>query len=273
MRLVVCLIIAAALCHAQANGDASRLKNPLSSQPQAVELGKSRFSEACAACHGANAQGGRGPNLAQNEHVVHLNDEQFFNTIRHGIPAAGMPAFPLPDTAIWQLVTFLRSLSTPAFLVPVAGDAHAGEAVYRKSKCDSCHMIAGHGGFLGPDLTDVAASSTLKQLRDSLFSPVSNPLDGFAGVTVTLKNGEHITGVAKNYSNYSIDILDDRGSLHLLDMSDVDAVDFATKSLMPDTYAHSLSAEELQNLIAFLSRQAVRPDARLNEKPTPQEVH
>jgi hypothetical protein len=202
-----------------------------------------------------------------------MTDDQLFNTIRRGIPGGGMPAFPLPDNTIWQISAFLRSLSTPAFFIPVAGDVSAGREVYRKAQCATCHKISGQGGFLGPDLTDIAAFQTVKQLRDGIVKPGDKPLDGFAGVTVRLKNGERITGIAKNYSDYSIDILDAAGSLHLLEMSQVQDVKFAAKSLMPDTYARSLSDHDLQDLLAFLTRQTVRPDARLDRNTAVQEVH
>ena len=265
--------LAGIVAFAQADRDAHAAKNPLANEPQAVDAGKARFGEACAACHGANAQGGRGPNLTESDQVRQMTDDQLFNTIRRGVPGGGMPAFPLPDNTIWQIVTFLRSLSTPAFFVPVPGDVKAGEAVYRKEQCSSCHMIFGHGGFLGPDLTDVAASRTVKQLREAITHPDEWPVDGFKSVTVTLKTGDRISGVAKNYSNYSIDVLEANGSLHLLDMSQVKDVRFAPKSLMPDKYGTSLSPEDMQNLIAFLSRQTVRPDALLNQKTAIEEVH
>jgi putative heme-binding domain-containing protein len=273
MRILIYLLVLSSLSFAQADRDAHALKNPLAQQPQAIDAGKSQFGQACAACHGANGEGGRGPNLVQSDHVRRMTDDQLFNTIRRGIPGGGMPAFPLPDTTIWQIVTYLRSLSTPAFLVPVAGDVKAGADIYRAQHCDSCHMISGHGGFLGPDLTDIAASSTVKQLRESLVHPSDNPVDGFTAVTATLKNGDRITGVAKNYSNYAIDILDASGALHLLDMSEVQDLQFAPKSIMPATYTQTLSPTELQNLVAFLSRQTVRPDARIDQKITTGEEH
>src|ERR1700751_1213819 len=133
--------LAGIVAFAQADRDAHAAKNPLANEPQAVDAGKARFGEACAACHGANAQGGRGPNLTESDQVRQMTDDQLFNTIRRGVPGGGMPAFPLPDNTIWQIVTFLRSLSTPAFFVPVPGDVKAGEAVYRKEQCSSCHMI------------------------------------------------------------------------------------------------------------------------------------
>jgi len=45
----------------------------------------------------------------------------------------------------------------------------------------------------------------------------------------------------------------------------------ASKSVMPDTYADSLSGEELTHLIAYLSRQTVRPDARPDQKTSGEE--
>lgn len=273
MRSILCLTACALICGAQASRDARPVTNPLADEPSAVDAGKDGFGEACAACHGANAEGGRGPNLAQSDRLRGMTDDQLFNTIRRGVPGTAMPAFPLPDNTIWQIATFLRSLSTPAFLVPVAGDVTAGREVYRKSECASCHMIYGEGGFLGPDLTDVAAALTVKQLRQSIIKPSDRPVDGFTGVALILNNGDRISGVAKNYSDYSIDVLDSNGKLHLLDLSEVREIKFADKSLMLDTSAHALAEQDLQNLIAFLSRQTVRPGARPDQKQTDHREH
>lgn len=266
MRFFLCSVTSVAICLAQANQQAHAVRNPLGDKPEAVDAGKVRFAQACAACHGANAEGGRGPNLARSDRVRGFTDDELFNVIRRGVPGTAMPAFPLPNNTIWQIAAFLRSLSTPAFLVPIAGDVDAGEAVYRKADCASCHMLYGRGGFLGPDLTDIAASRTVQQLRESILNPSNRPIGGFAGVAIKLHEGTHISGIAKNYSDYSVDVLDANGSLHLLSMAQVQDIKFAHKSLMPDNYAQALSQPEIQNLVAFLSRQVVRPDARPDQK-------
>ncbi len=76
---------------------------------------------------------------------------------------------------------------------------------------------------------------------------------------VTLKNGTRLEGVAKNHSNYSLQLLDDNGKLHLLNTQEIQDIDFRKKSLMPDNYGERLSPEELTNVLAFLSRQAIMP--------------
>jgi hypothetical protein len=54
-------------------------------------------------------------------------------------------------------------------------------------------------------------------------------------------------------------VLDRAGRLHLLVRSDLKSVNVDEKSLMPDDLSRRLSKSEIDDLIAFLSRQSVRP--------------
>ncbi len=188
-----------------------------------------------------------------------LGEQELFHLIRKGIPGTEMPPFPLPDPQIRQLARFVRSLNVPAIESAVAGDVEAGRAVFSgKGSCTSCHMIRGQGGFPGPDLSDIGLSRTLNQLRDSLLDPDAEVPKGFQGVTVTAADGRKIEGIAKNNDNYSIQILDARGGLHLLLKRDLQSVVLHEKSLMPG-YAGRLSEKEIDDLTAFLSQQSIRP--------------
>lgn len=263
MRVFICIFICLAVCLAQSKRDPGEAKNPLAGKAEAIEAGQKRFRAGCAACHGANAEGGRGPNLNESPNLRRMSDEQLFATIRHGIPGTDMPASPMPDSSVWEVAAFVRSLSLPAFLTPVKGNLEAGsELFFGKAQCSGCHMVRGKGGYIGPDLTNIAAMSTDKQLRESILDPSARITPGFTGVTVELKNGNHIQGVAKNNSNYSLQILDANGTLHLLNKQDLKEVEFRKKSIMPDNYGQRLSPEELENILSFLSRQVVRPDAK-----------
>jgi alcohol dehydrogenase (cytochrome c) len=77
-------------------------------QPDIAE-GKKRYEAQCAGCHGADAAGSeRGPSLFRDGAL--RPDEQLRDIIRTGRPAAGMPAFDLPEPAMTQLVGYLRTL-------------------------------------------------------------------------------------------------------------------------------------------------------------------
>src|SRR5207244_3763664 len=123
--------------------------------------------------------------------------------------------------------------------------------------CVSCHMIRGEGGFPGPDLSDIGATRTLRQLRESLLEPSARILPEFRAVTAVTSDGREIRGVAKSYTNYSLGILDAKGELHLLATQDLKKIAFPEKSLMPDDYARRLAPLEIENLLAFLSRQSI----------------
>ncbi|HEX7360948.1 MAG TPA: c-type cytochrome [Bryobacteraceae bacterium] len=245
---------------AQSSRTHAQVKSPLAGQIAAIKAGQHRFQEGCAGCHGANAEGGRGPDLADNRTIKRMNAAKLFDTIRHGVPGTEMPPSSMPDENIWEVAAFIRSLNTAAFETPVEGDLGRGRAVFFGSGgCSNCHMIRGRGGFLGPDLTNIGFSSSIAQLRENILHPSNKRGGGFRSVTVVLKNDTRIEGIAKDNSNYSIQILDTHGHLHLLNKARLKEVVFAPKSPMPDTYGETLSPQDLQNLVAFLSRQVIRP--------------
>ena len=71
-------------------------------------------------------------------------------------------------------------------------------------------------------------------------------------VTVDLKNGEKVTGVAKNEDTFSVQLLDTSQRLRLFLKSEVEDVVHERKSLMPAYTEQMLNAAELQDLLAYL---------------------
>lgn len=229
---------------------------------QAITAGHELYLSVCSGCHGAGAEGGRGPNLITGRNIRRASNEDLFGMIKNGIPGSDMPPSPLPDDQVWQIAAFVRNLSAPAYLQSAAGDYEAGKTVYYgKGGCTKCHMIRGEGGYLGPDLTNIGLSANMTALREALLEPNKRLTEGFRPVVVTLKSGQEIRGVAKNNSNYSIQVLEGSGKLHLLDKNDVKEVNFQEKTWMPANYGERLSEKEQEDLLAFLSKQAIRPPA------------
>ena len=74
-------------------------------------------------------------------------------------------------------------------------------------------------------------------------------------------DGTRIEGVAKNYSNYALQILDREGGLHFLANDDAAAIEFLDDSWMPADYSQRLSSDEIQDILAFLSRLSLSSDA------------
>ena len=220
--------------------------------------GNKQFANGCAACHGNDAKGGRGPNLMERLRSEELDDQALHQVIQKGLP--GMPGANLSEDQTWQLIAFLRSMTSPAAAAHVPGNAQAGEELFwAAGGCGNCHAIRGKGGRLGPDLTNIGGDRTATQLRDALLQPDANPVPGYSSAIVTMKDGSTLRGVARNRTNYSVQLQDREGNLHLLQMDQVREITISKRSTMPDDFGKRLSKEQLQNLLAYLSLQSVRP--------------
>lgn len=227
--------------------------------PEAITAGKGLYLLSCSGCHGPNGEGGRGPNLLTGRQMRRMDHQRLFDTIRSGLPGTDMPPLALPDDQTWRVVAFVRSLTAPAADTPVPGDPKAGEALFfGKGGCVNCHMIRGKGGYLGPDLSNAGLLNYAAQLQKGLLEPNIQIAAGFDPVRVTLRDGGILEGVAKNYTNYWLQLSDKQGRLHALKAADLKQVVFLKKTWMPDDYEKRLSREEIDNILAYLSRQVTR---------------
>jgi cytochrome c oxidase cbb3-type subunit 3 len=251
--LVFCLPIAGDLQAQQARESAP------SYAPEEIEAGRKHFVESCAVCHGVDGRGSaRGPNLTQGMIVSRGSDEEVAGVIRLGVANSAMPAFALPDREIKQLVAFIRSLGIKAAELVVAGDRDLGKQIFfGKGRCSDCHMIRGQGGLLGPDLSNVGGDRTLAEIRQSILSPGLSEGTPYKAVTVVTLKGQRIAGTLRNRDNFSLQMMDALGSLHFFLSAELREVLLQQKSAMPENYGKLLAETELQNLLAFLSRQTV----------------
>ncbi len=267
MRFLAVLCLAAALpLSAQHEKEEGKRKHPFIGDVQAIEAGRKLFASGCALCHGTDGQGGRGPNLRQRVFWHPLDEETLFKAVEKGIPGGGMPPANLPEDQAWQVVAYVRSLTAPAIEGPLPGDPTAGEDLFRgKARCNDCHRIRGRGGMLGPDLTNIGGMRPLPQLRDAILDPDAEVSPGYRAVTVVLRNGKTLRGVARNRTNYSLQLQDAEGNLHLLSMADVSELTLGKGSLMPKDFGKRLSAKEIDDLLAYLSRQSIRPVEKAKE--------
>jgi cytochrome c oxidase cbb3-type subunit 3 len=238
---------------------ASAQTNKAPQSAAAIEAGGKLFAELCGGCHGRTGEGGLGPSLATGREVRRASDEQLFQSIRYGVRGTDMPPTPQPDEKIWLLAAYVRSLSAPAIQMKPPGDPESGRSIFLgKGGCMECHTIHGQGGHLGPGLTDAGARLSLAQLREAVLDPNRRISTGYQPAEVQLRDGRKLKGVAKNYNNYSLQLLDAEGKLHLLQAGDWREVRFPEKSWMPENIAARLTPDELKDLVAFLSRQSSR---------------
>jgi len=223
-----------------------------------IDEGRKLFATTCSGCHGPSGEGGRGPNLMTGRAVRRSTDETLFNSVKNGLPGTDMPPTNLPNEKVWQLVSFMRALNAPAYEVIVNGDEAAGREIFMgKGNCRQCHAIGGQGGSLGPDLTNIGGSRPLNQIREAVLDPDKRLAEGYQPAVLHLKSGKTLTGVLRDYTNYSMSLVDNGGNLYLLRMAEVSDRQLSMKSPMP-SYKEKLTTAEQRDLIKFLSRLSAR---------------
>jgi len=85
--------------------------NPFATQPQATAAGKVLFSENCAKCHGADANGLHNRPSLRSERIRHASDGELAWMLKNGNPYKGMPPWSsLPEQQRWQIIAYLRTL-------------------------------------------------------------------------------------------------------------------------------------------------------------------
>ncbi len=227
-------------------------QNISSPQPASLQNGKKLYAQHCAGCHGSDAHGtAQGPNLEGNRRLRQQNTDQLRTLIQHGIPAGGMPAFDLPRQELDALAGFVHSLNSSAAENVLPGNPAKGEQLFfGKAECASCHMVAGRGRAIGPDLSNVGSEMTINEIKEALLSPNRSITPGYEIVKVRLRNGESIEGFAGGRTNFDLQLQDFNGAFHLFQASEISSVDREMRSLMKPVTSNP---EELQDLIAYLS--------------------
>ena len=139
-----------------------------------------------------------------------------------------------------------------------------GETVYKESGCSDCHMIAGQGGNIGPELTRIGSMRGASNLRERLVNPTGNlPKEGnvadrgkwtlylmFRAVT---KDGRAIEGYRAGEDSFTIVLRDRNGVFHALWKPGLHSLEKEpTQSFMP-SFKETLSAAQLDNLVAYLT--------------------
>jgi cytochrome c oxidase cbb3-type subunit III len=228
--------------------------------------GRQIFAMNCAACHGLDGSGTqRAPNIVSSASVEKLSTADLLRIVSAGVPGTGMPGFRSMGEdrlkAIVQYIQDLQGKNTQS----VRGNADRGKAVFfGKGGCSACHMIAGSGGFIAPDLTAYAQSHSPERIKAAITDPSTR--DSKASIiTATTADSRQYRGIVRNEDNFSLQLQAMDGSFHFFAKSALKRIDRETLSIMPSDYGSKLSSAELDDLVSYLLSLGASHPASVND--------
>ena len=222
----------------------------------------------CARCHGVQGLGGEGPELARLVLPRVADQTQLELIIRYGIPGTGMPGARttiLDDDAVSLVASYVLWLGaqTTADVSGVTGDAGRGRDLYWSAgDCASCHIAAGRGTAVGPELTVIGLRRGADYLREALRTPAarlpiarSGSRSGFfeyLPVRIVTRGGDVYNGMRMNEDSFTIQLMTLSGFLVSLQKKEIAEMEKRVgHSLMP--IAQDLSEADIEDLVAYLT--------------------
>jgi putative heme-binding domain-containing protein len=139
-------------------------------------------------------------------------------------------------------------------LVAAGADAGRGRELYRREslRCVACHRIDREGGRLGPNLTAIGSAAQPDYLLEALLDPAKSVKEGYGSLVVITADGQVISGIPVSRSDTELVLrtaLDREVRLQLADIEE----EAPGSSLMPAGLVDDLSAEDLADLVRYLS--------------------
>jgi len=186
--------------------------------PAAVERGNQVYRPNCGFCHGIDARGAAGPDLARS--LVVLDDvggKDLGLFLKSGRPDAGMPAFSglTPDQAA-DISAFLharfeesrarRPMNVNAIVV---GNAVEGAAFFNgEGKCNSCHNPNKDFKGIGARYDPYVLQGRIMNPRGGRGGPPIKP----STVKVTPPTGQTVAGRLVTINDFSVTLIDGLGN-------------------------------------------------------------
>lgn len=170
-----------------------------------------------------------------------------------------------PDLSVRTLAGQYFSRSTtdgqsfPAVeeLLKISGDAARGkELAFGRAQCATCHLFAGEGKSVGPDLTDAGRKLDRTRLFDSVLNPSASIAFGYETCLIQTDDGRVVTGFVIGEGDPVV-LVDAKGEQYSIPAESIEFRQRQNVSIMPEMVGANLSSQDLADIIEFLASQPV----------------
>jgi len=144
----------------------------------------------------------------------------------------------------------------PESILALNGDLARGRKLFLETNgvlCKSCHKLEGQGTEVGPDLSQIGKKYDRAKILDNILNP-SREIDPKFTVHLAVTNdGRVFTGIISEKSDAAVSLKDNKGQVTQLKSGDIDVITPQQQSLMPDLLLRDMTADQVADLLAYLS--------------------
>lgn len=136
----------------------------------------------------------------------------------------------------------------------LGGDAKRGAALYASGAgaCKVCHQVNGLGGEVGPNLSNVGAIRSRRDLLEAIAYPSDSFARDYETYLVTMDDGSSRLGTLSRETSEAIYLMDASGEEAFLPREQIVSRTPSSLSLMPLGLDQSLGSQGLADLVAYL---------------------
>jgi putative heme-binding domain-containing protein len=158
---------------------------------------------------------------------------------------------PQPEPALRKLGSNPR----PRRILALEGDAGRGEKLFwsKALNCGSCHRVGERGTAIGPDLSAIGKLRAREDLLESILEPSRRIEPQYAAYVAQTADGRSLTGLLVRRDERAVVLRDAQNKEIALAAKDVEMLQPARRSLMPDGQLAGLTAQEAADLLAYLA--------------------
>ncbi len=147
------------------------------------------------------------------------------------------------------------------------GNQEEGRRLFNQA-CQICHQLAGQGALIGPQL-DGVGNRGLERLLEDILAPNRNLDKAFHTHTLTLSNGDALTGLHQRDDGVLAIFVNAAGQEFSIPKQSIIRQQPNPKSIMPDNFIEILSEDQIANLTAFLLSPANRTQSSNKKNTSP----
>ncbi len=148
-----------------------------------------------------------------------------------------------------------RTLPPPEEILKRNGNPQRGRAVFYKAEaqCSKCHRVAGVGGWVGPDLSQIGGKLSKEGLLDAILNPSAAIAFEYVQYSVETQKGQVFQGLIVDDNPERLVLKNAEGERIVVPAKEVSAKRALPVSLMPEGLVQNLTDGELVDLLAYLA--------------------